>query len=540
MLQVLDADGVRRWVAVGLVALRAAREEIDGLNVYPVPDGDTGTNLLLTLQAVDAAVRAADGTMAATSRAVARGALMGARGNSGVILSQLLRGLCEELPEAGAGPAELRAGLARGADLAWAAVAAPVDGTVLTVARAAADGAAGSTLADVVRTARAAAVEALARTPDQLQVLRDAGVVDAGGRGLCVLLEALEQVVTGRAVLPPPAPVVDRDPSSLAVVREAGSDAFAYEVQYLLRDSDPARIVVLQDALSALGDSLVLVGTGQGGGSGAGAGPELWNVHVHVNDVGSALEAGVAAGTPFRITVTRFQDQAAGSPPPVLVRHPATRAVVAVAPGPGLAALFAASGAAVVDGGPTANPSTAEVLQAVHASGAREVLVLPNDDDVLAVARVAARACDSELLHVVVVPTRAVVQGLAALAVADDALPLEEAAAAMGEAAEATRWAEVTLAVRDATTAAGSCRAGDALGLLQGVVVEVGADLCGVAVALLDRLLAPGAELVTVLTGAGATTGLGDVLAARARAAGAEATVYDGGQPHYPLLLGAE
>ena len=534
MLQVLDADALRRWVAVGLIALRAARHEIDGLNVYPVPDGDTGINLLLTLQAVDDAVRAVDGSMAATSRAIARGGLMGARGNSGVILSQLLRGLCEGLSEAGAGPAELRAGLVRAADLAWAAVASPVDGTVLTVARAAADGARGSTLAEVVMSARAAAVQALARTPGQLQALRDAGVVDAGGRGLCVLLEALEQVVTGQAVVPPPAPLVARDHSGRAVVREAGSDAFGYEVQFLLRDSDPARVVVLEEALSALGDSLVVVGTGAGADSGLE--PELWNVHVHVDDVGAALEAGVLAGTPFRVTVTRFQDPAAGPPQPAVQRRPPVRAVVAVAPGPGLAALFLASGAAVVDGG----PSTAEVIEAVHASGAREVLVLPNDDDVLAVARVAAQACDSGLLHVVVVPTRSVVQGLAALAVADAALPLQEAAEAMREAADATRWAEVTIAVRDATTAAGPCRAGDALGLLQGVVVEVGPDLPRVAAALLDRLLAPGAELVTVLTGAGAAAGLGERLAERARAAGAEAHVYDGGQPHYPLLLGAE
>ncbi|MCU1693148.1 MAG: Dak phosphatase [Frankiales bacterium] len=526
MLQVLDAAAVRRWCSAGLAALRAARDEVDALNVYPVPDGDTGTNLLLTMQAVEDAVAVAAPDMASTARAVARGGLMGARGNSGVILSQLLRGFCEAVPEAGAGPEQLRACLTRAADLAYAAVATPVEGTVLTVARAAADGAVGPDLAAVVRGARAAAVAALARTPDQLQALRDAGVVDAGGRGLCVLLEALEQVVTGEAVAPVPVPLVPRARSGVAV-RECGSEDLAYEVQFLLRDAGPADVDVLKGALSALGDSLVVVGV-----------EDLWNVHVHVDDVGAALEAAVEAGRPFRITVTRFADQA-GAPVPPPAHAEAVRAVVAVAPGPGLAVLFRGCGATAVGGGPT-GPSTAEVVAAVHATGAREVLVLPNDGNVLAVARAAAAACADTGLAVEVVPTRSVVQGLAALAVADDALSLADCARTMSAAAEATRWAEVTTAVRDATTAAGPCRKGDALGLLQGEVVEVGGGLLDVADALLARLLAPGAELVTVLVGAGAPPGAGERLAAQARAAGAEVTVYDGGQPHYPLLLGAE
>ncbi len=526
MLQVLDAPAVRRWCTQGLAALRAARAEVDALNVYPVPDGDTGTNMVMTMQAVEEAVAAAAPDMAATARAVSRGGLMGARGNSGVILSQLLRGFCEGVPEDGAGPAELAACLRRAADLAYAAVATPVEGTVLTVARAAADGAVGRDLAEVVRGARAAAAAALARTPDQLQALRDAGVVDAGGRGLCVLLEALEQVVTGEAAEAPPAALVPRSRTGTAV-RECGAADLAYEVQFLLRDSDQARVDALKGSLSALGDSLVVVGL-----------DDLWNVHVHVDDVGAALEAAVEAGRPFRITVTRFADEAA----PVVPSSPSgtVRAVVAVAPGPGLAALFRRSGATAVDGGPTANPSTAEVVAAVHATGAREVLVLPNDGNVLAVARAAAAACTEDGLSVEVVPTRSVVQGLAALAVTDDALPLAECARTMADAAAATRWAEVTTAVRDATTPAGPCRAGDALGLLEGEVVEVGPDLLGVAELLLARLLAPGAELVTVLVGAAAPDGAGERLTVQAEQAGAEVAVYDGGQPHYPLLLGAE
>ncbi len=529
MLQVLDAAAVRRWCSAGADALRAARREIDDLNVYPVPDGDTGTNLLLTLQSVVDALTAVPDDLTELTPAIVRASLLGARGNSGVILSQLLRGVCEALPPAGGGAAELRAGLSRAADLAYAAVAEPVEGTVLTVARAAADGAHGDDVASVVRTARAAAVLALARTPEQLPALRDAGVVDAGGRGLCVLLEALEQVVTGTAVVSEPPPVVVRDGAAPAARRETGSVEFAYEVQFLLADSDDARVERLSTSLAALGDSLVVVGA-QG----------LWNVHVHVNDVGAALEAGVEAGRPFRVGVTRFEDQVAEAALPVMNERPATRAVVAVAPGSGLVALFSDCGATVVDGGPTANPSTAQVLEAVRRTGAREVIVLPNDGNVLAVARAAAALCPPEQQHVVVVPTRSVVQGLAALAVTDGELPLEEAAAAMAGAADATRWAEVTVAVRDAVTPAGPCRAGDALGLLLGRIVEVGPDVEQVAVALLDRLLEPGAELVTLLAGAAAPAALTERLAERARAAGAEAGVHDGGQPHAVLLLGAE
>ena len=210
MLQVLDAAAVRRWCSAACVDLAAARSEIDDLNVYPVPDGDTGTNLLLTMESVQSAVQAAPQDRASTLRAMAHGALMGARGNSGVILSQLLRGLAEVLEDDGS-PAAVRRALGRAAELAYAAVSRPVEGTLLTVARECAEAVAGldGDLAEVVRTARAAAAASLARTPELLPALEAAGVVDAGGRGLCVLLEALERVVTGECADVPggPAPV---------------------------------------------------------------------------------------------------------------------------------------------------------------------------------------------------------------------------------------------------------------------------------------------------------------------------------------------
>jgi DAK2 domain fusion protein YloV len=535
VLQALDAAALRRWSAAALQDLAAARDEIDGLNVYPVPDGDTGTNLLLTMQAADEAVRAAPADRRATVRALAEGALLGARGNSGVILSQLLRGLAEGLGDDGS-PAAVRTALTRAADLAYAAVARPVEGTVLTVARECAEAVAGldGDLVSVVRAARSAAAGSLARTPELLPQLAAAGVVDAGGRGLCVLLEALERVVTGQdgpSCPELPALLVPCDRAEPAGAREAGGKEFAYEVQYLLRDSDAEAVACLREVLAALGDSLVVV---------AGADEDVWNVHVHVDDVGAALEAGVDAGRPFRISVTRFADQ-----------HPAHRdegaavrrgrAVVALAAGEGLAALFRRAGAVVVDAGPARLPSTGQLLEAVRAEGAAEVVLLPNDADALAVASAAAAAAREQGCAVAVLPTRSSVQGLAAAAVADAQRPFEDDVAAMAQAAGSTRYGEVAVAAREAVTMAGICRPGDVLGLLEGDVVMLGSDVEQVARALLERMLAGGGELVTVVAGADA----GPVAAARVAAdverahPAVDVVVYDGGQPHL-LLLGVE
>jgi uncharacterized protein len=544
VLEALDADAVRRWAAAAAEALAAARDEIDDLNVYPVPDGDTGTNLLLTMEAAVAEVdrlvaSGGEPSLPGVADALARGALMGARGNSGVILSQVLRGLADVLAEGGTADCLVR-GLRRAAELAYAAVARPVEGTVLTVARECAEAAeravaaAGAGLAAVVRAAHEGAASSLARTPDLLPQLRDAGVVDAGGKGLCVLLEALEQVVTGRVSAPAvPQLLVPRDRSGLARARESGSDAYSYEVQYLLRDADDDAVERLRQVLGGLGDSLVVVGR-----------DGLHNVHVHVNDVGAAVEAGLDAGRPFRITVTRFADQVGEGPGglPVMNERPATRSVVAVAPGEGLAALFTASGAVVVQGGPTNNPSTGELLDAVRRAGGAEVVLLPNDGNTLAVATAAGRAARDEGFTVAVVPTRSVLQGLAALAVADSERPFADDVAAMAEAAGSTRWAEVTTAVREAMTSAGVCRPGDVLGLLEGDVVLIGDDLEQVAADLVDRMLDGGGELVTVVTGEAAPEGAGDRLVEHVERSRplVEVVSYEGGQPHYPLLLGVE
>lgn len=538
MLDTLDAAAVRRWCAGGLVALKRHQGEIDHLNVYPVPDGDTGTNLVLTLTSAQQALAMDLDTLpddgptphGQALRLMAQGALLGARGNSGVILAQILRGFADALATVPVvrGRA-LAVALRTAATAAYTAVVAPVEGTLLSVVAAAA-GAAEQADRDelglVVRAAADEAARALDRTPHQLPALARARVVDAGGRGLCLLLDALVEVVTEQRPVRPAVAPGPTQPSAVAV-RESGSPTYAYEVQYLL-DAEPAAVDRLRAHLVALGDSLTVVGDGATTGG-------TWNVHVHVDDVGAAIEAGVAAGRPHRITVTRFAD------PPVSARPdsaPQGRAAVVVAAGAGIVELFTAAEATVVPGSPAPN----ELLNAVRATGAASVVVLPNDALTQAMASDAVEEAHRFGVKVSVVPTRSPVQALAALAVRDPGRRFEDDVIAMAEAAGACRYAEICHASREALTIAGPCRTGDVLALVDGEVHLIGSDLLDICTAVVDRMLGGGGELVTLLAGADAPEGLTE--AVRAHVARSwpfvEVHVYSGGQPRYPLLVGVE
>jgi DAK2 domain fusion protein YloV len=538
----LDAEALVRWVTTGRDALEAARAEIDELNVYPVPDGDTGTNLHSTVAAaVDALAAAEDvpATPAGALSSLAQGALLGARGNSGVILSQLIRGLADAAGDAPVDARGLVRALAAGAEAAYGAVARPVEGTMLTVAREAARAAAGDgaeSLAAVVRRAAAGARTALARTPDQLEVLRRAGVVDAGGRGVCVLLDALVSVVTGAA----PEPTRVRVESGAAEPdREAGEpDAGgtvspAYEVMYLL-EARADTVRPLKEKLVGLGESVLVVGA-----------EPTWNVHAHVDDVGAAVEAGIEAGRPYRIRVTYLLDATRATAGEAAADG---RGVVSVVAGDGLGALCESAGAAVVRGGPGRRASTAELLEGLRATRARDIVVLPNDADSLAVAEAAAGKARDEGLRVAVIPTRASVQALAALAVHDPQRRFEDDVVAMTAAAGHCRHGGVTVATREAVTMAGVCRTGDVLGIVDGDFAVIGNDLAEVARTVVDRMLGSGGELVTLVTGAPGSAGDADPQALaqavvehlhRTRPE-VDAVVYDGGQPRYPLLIGVE
>ncbi|MQY03070.1 DAK2 domain-containing protein [Actinomadura macrotermitis] len=529
MGEVLDGAAVRRWSRLAAEALGRTRGEIDALNVFPVPDGDTGTNLHLTvLAAADAVAELPEGAGgAATWRALAQGALIGARGNSGVILSQVLRGLAEICGGAGGPPdGELFAeALEYASVLARGAVAHPVEGTILSVLQAAADatGPAGPGLAEVTRAAAAGARRALRGTTARLDVLARNGVVDAGGAGLCVVLDALAAVVTQEY---PERYIVPARVAGTAPAREelAETPGPGYEVMYLL-DADDNAVPALREALDALGDSLVVVG-----------GDGLWNVHVHVDDAGAAIEAGLAAGRPYRVRVTYLH--AAEEAP----HAPHTgRAVVAVTAAGGLAALFEECGARVVRREPGAVPPLAVLAEAILAAG-DEVAVLPNEPEVLALAEAAAERARDAGARIAVVPTKASVQGLAALAVHDPLRRFGEDLIEMTRAAGATRFGHLEIAAEEAVTSAGMCQPGDVLGLIEGDVALIGADLTAAACQVLDRMLSGGGELVTVIVGTHAPAGLAAALEDHLRACrpDVEVGVYDGGQERYPLLLGVE
>ncbi|MEU2573471.1 DAK2 domain-containing protein [Streptomyces anulatus] len=573
----LDAVAVRTWCSLALEALGRERAEIDAINVYPIADGDTGTNLYLTVESAAAAVEAVfaahetGATAPATAdavRAMAHGALIGARGNSGTILAQLLRGMAGVLADGG-DAAHLRRALTRAADAARRAVAHPVEGTVLTVAAAAAEAAAGeeSDLRTVVHAAYDGALAALAKTPEQLAVLGRAGVVDAGGRGLVAVLGALVETVTGQAPVrgprtahgKPPTPVDGGSVLGLPVggtpveggpaegfpaggVPEAdvpvgegpldcpedGATGPAFEVIYLLEAGDE-QVARLRTRLDALGDSLVVVG-----------GDGLWHVHVHVDDAGAAVEAGVEAGRPYRIRITHFATESGHD---LRVQaEPTQRAVVVVVPGDGLAGLCTEAGATTVIARPGEPPASGELVDAIRRAHAREVVLLPNDAALRHTAAAAAEQARTEGVRVALVPTRAAVQGIAALAVHEPDRGFDEDVVAMTAAAGATRYAELAVAERQSWTMAGICQAGDILGLIDGDVAVIGADVPATARTVLDRMLAAGGELVTLVLGEDVPDSLADALEEHVREGhlAVDTVVYRGGHQRAPLLIGVE
>ncbi|MEV3913902.1 DAK2 domain-containing protein [Streptomyces canus] len=554
-----DALAVRTWCGLALRALGRAREEIDAINVYPVADGDTGTNLYLTAESAAAAVEAVfDGhdahgsgkpALADAARAMAHGALIGARGNSGTILAQLLRGMAQVLAADGetahTDGEGLRLALRHAADSARRAVAHPVEGTVLTVASAAADaaGAAEGDCGTVARAAYEGARAALAATPGQLAVLERAGVVDAGGRGLVAVLGALVETFTGEAPRAVPvlsgtspdagsAEVSAADPASPDECADApGTGGPAFEVIYLLEADDTA-VARLRERLDGLGDSLVVVG-----------GDGLWNVHVHVDDAGAAVEAGIEAGRPYRIRITHFglgdvHTTGAERQP----RERAQRAVVAVVPGEGLAGLYTEAGATTVLARPGEPPASGELVEAVRRAHAREVVLLPNDADLRHTAAAAAEQARAEGIRVALIPTRSAVQGIAALAVHEPERRFDEDVVQMTSAAGATRYAEVAVAERQSWTMAGICQTGDVLGLIDGDVAVIGSDVTVTAETVLDRMLSAGGELVTLVLGDEAPEAVADHLETRVRESylAVDTVVYRGGRQGALLLIGVE
>ncbi|MDG3014037.1 DAK2 domain-containing protein [Speluncibacter jeojiensis] len=568
----LDGPVLRSWVRDCVDAFECCRDEINELNVFPVADSDTGTNLCHTIRSAAEAVetlyaprpdassrdevsRPAPST-AEVATALATGAVAGARGNSGVILSQVLRGIAAASGGGDLDAKALTVALGRALELVNQAVSTPVEGTIISVLRAASgtaeqvrDSADG--LGVFVRAVAESAAAALERTPHQLAVLGESGAVDAGGRGLLVLLDCLVEVVTGAR---PARPVFRRRSAveapgrsgqpittlSLARADEAGREMRPeehcaagvedYEVMYLLDlPGDASGVPVLRERLEQLGNSVVIVGDGDGG----------WSVHVHCEDAGAAVEAGLELGRPRRIRITNFGLEEQARERGALPRLEG-RAVLAVVTGVEAAELFAGEGAEVLlcDG----PPGPADLLNAIVRTRVGEVVVLPNGvvpaEDLVAVG--AAARDHGQQVHLL--PCGSMVQGLASLAVHDPHRAITDDAYTMAEAAAGTRAATLRIAEERALTWAGTCEPGDALGMIGGEILVVEKRPEQAAQTLIDLMLGTGGELVTILTGSGASESLADSLTEHVRRnhPATELMLYPGGQGDDILQIGVE
>ncbi|MFQ5948177.1 MAG: DAK2 domain-containing protein [Acidimicrobiia bacterium] len=537
----LDAPDLKRTLRRYLERLYRYKEALNRLNVYPVPDGDTGTNMTLTVESVVEECEATTG-MEDLATAISRASLIGARGSSGVILAQILRGLADAFGDRPTvGCPELVEGLGGASEAAYQAVLRPVEGTILTVVREAAraarevETAEGESLSDLLQRVYDRAEHSLEGTPELLPVLREAGVVDAGGAGFLLLVVSFLEEVTGREVTPP-----ERIFEAAAVPiasqgTAAAGDDLRYEVMYLLETGD-GDLDGLKKAWAEIGDSIVVVG-----------GDGMWKCHIHTNDIGAAIEAGIQSGRPFGVKVTDLWEQV---PEEEFHRHPgfepllgfaeAAIGVVAVAAGTGVVEMLRGAGVQGVVGDQAMKASAKELLDVVEGAAAKTVIVLPNDRDVVPVAD-EIRALSSK--RVLVVPTTSVAQGLAAMMEyrpdSDDA---ETLAAAMAQAAETVATGEIVAAVRDAATPVGDIREGDWLGIVDGSVTVVKPNRSDALIALLAEVVGPQAQLVTLITGEGSAddiTKAAEAWIARHRS-GAEVDVIEGGQPLFPYLVSVE
>ncbi len=523
--------------------LSANAERINALNVFPVPDGDTGTNMSMTLRAaVDSLQRLGpDVPVNEVARTVYEAAMLGARGNSGVILSQLLSGFSQALAGvAELTPAALAVALTTASDVAYRGVSKPVEGTILTVAREAAAAAGvgarlGSEIPDVLERALRAASDAVAATPTQLEVLRKAGVVDSGGEGYRVILEGAWMWSTGRSL------EVDQPPESRSYSRallqavDEEESTFGFCTEFLLRDSDLA-LDVVKARMEALGESVIAVGD-----------RGLLRVHVHTLRPGQALEFAVDHGTLAKVKVENMQLQheafvargTDGAASDADRQQASSIGVIAVAAGEGLLKVFRSLGARVVQGGQTMNPSVQDILAAVNSSGYQELIILPNNSNIVLTAKHVQELTPH---RVTVIPTETAPQGIGALLAFNFQADMQTNVGAMAQAAHAVHTVEVTRSVRDAEIDGVQVHAGDMLGIYDGHIVGVSATADDALLRTFDHAPVGALEIITIYYGADATESDAHGVAARIRAAhpGLAVEVVPGGQPHYPYVVSLE
>jgi fatty acid kinase len=528
----VDRQSIEALARAALRNLEAHRRRIDDLNVYPVPDGDTGTNLVLTLRGiVDALERTQTEDRPLLAQELTRAALLSARGNSGVIFSQIVRGFADVVATDDQAPLPLLGRAFRAAsDAAHNAVRNPVEGTMLTVIREMADQAEqsaehGSSPQDLLRAVVDRGEAALAQTTDLLDVLREAGVVDAGGAGLVEIVRGVALAAAGEPL--PDAPVAF-EPLGLEAIHQQLS-RYRYCTAFVV-EGDGVDAAALERRLEALGDSLLVVGDAS-----------ALKVHVHTDDPGAALSAGTAVGVIGGVEIANMHLQSTAREERLLSRRaspPLPTGLVAVCQGAGNKRLFEGLGATVVvEGGQTMNPSAAEILAAIDAVPASEVIVLPNNSNVIPAAEQAGRLASKPVR---IVPSRSVQAGFAAMVPFLATSAADENERSMNDVLDSISTGEVTVASRDAELDGVAIEEGAYLGLVDRSAVASGEDLRTIGLAVADRLLEGGRTWLGILTGEGVSDldGLADTI--RAAHPQVEVEPHEGGQPHYPLLFVAE
>lgn len=527
----ITAPDLKRLMARALEALGANREEINALNVFPVPDGDTGTNMFLTMQAVIAEVERCSNhqDMASICQAITRGSLMGARGNSGVVLSQILKGICEVLQkERSVGVETMSEALSRGSEVAYRAVMKPVEGTILTVVREAAEE--GKALAKkassleewlegVLRRARAT----LELTPELLPVLKDAGVVDAGGKGLVVFFEGLYSALTG-AELESAACTQE----SVAQQAVASEEEGRYEAQFILHCKD-GKVEGLRQRLQNLGSSVLVVG-----------GDKIYRVHIHTDELGKVIEEASALGRLTEVEITDLQEQIEEAAQRKAAENVPEKKVglVAVAVGEGIKEVLRSMGVdVIVNGGQSMNPSTAELLDAIESVKQEEVLIIPNNKNIIPAAEQTQELTSK---RIGVIPAKAITEGFASLIAFNPRDGWETNRERMTRATAGVRTGAVTRAVRDSRFGLSKIKKGEYIGLFQGKIVSAGKELGLTTVKLLQKMLEEEVELITLVIGAEAEEDSRKQILQFIENSGIDFEIVEGGQPIYHYIIGIE
>ena len=537
-LETLDQKNLANLMHCFRDALQDHKESLNSLNVYPVPDGDTGSNMAATLNSVVSEINSLEENAELENiiEAISHGSLMGARGNSGVIISQILRGFVSEIKSASRETIDANLfseALSAAAAAAYEAVGNPVEGTILTVVRETAEAAEKavseeSSLLPVAEIAREAAKRSLDSTPELLPVLARAGVVDAGGSGFLLMMDSLLHVIDDRPMPEPEAVTVSVDALILDVHDETSNNGTRYEVMYFLEAPDDS-IPDFKKAWSEIGDSIVVVG-----------GENIWNCHVHTNNIGAAVEAGISVGRPYDIRVTDLFEEVAENHHDHEIADPVGCSVIAVANGDGIGEIFRSLGATrIVHGGQSMNPSTADLLEAAEATASEHVIILPNNSNIVAVAE----QVDSQTSKTVrVVETHTVTEGFASLLGYDPEATSEKNQTGMSQASQTVESGEITTAVRESTSEIGEIKKGDFLGLQKGKVTVIAATIVEATNNLLKEMISNEHEIVTLVAGEDSNEKETDEIVAwvNAEYEELEVEVHEGGQPLYPYYIGIE